>query len=63
MENENKGCIEKNNYLAVIKERSMKMIDDVKWNKMDGNAITDLHLAFTYEVFSSVAEKKIAKEI
>ncbi|KAK9184030.1 hypothetical protein WN943_024375 [Citrus x changshan-huyou] len=36
-----------NNCLAVIEERPMEITDDDKWNEMDGNAIVDLHLAFT----------------
>lgn len=38
-------------------------IIDEKWNKMDGNAITDLHLALTDGMLSSVVEEKIAKGI
>ena len=46
-----------NNCLAVIEERPMEITDDDKWNEMDGNAIVDLHLAFTDGVLSSVVEK------
>ena len=38
-------------------------ITDDKWNEVDGNAISDLHLALADEVLSSVAEKNIEKEI
>ncbi|KAH9668796.1 Integrase catalytic domain-containing protein [Citrus sinensis] len=34
-----------------------------KWNAIEGNVISDLHLALVDGVLSSVAEKKIAKEI
>ncbi|KAH9801106.1 hypothetical protein KPL71_000900 [Citrus sinensis] len=40
----------------------MEITDD-KWNEVDGNAISDLHLALADEVLSSVAEKNTAKEI
>ncbi|KAH9659018.1 hypothetical protein KPL70_023705 [Citrus sinensis] len=40
----------------------MEITDD-KWNEVDGNAISDLHLALADGVLSSVAEKNTAKEI
>ena len=57
-----KAILRKNNCLAVIGERPIEIIDD-KWNEIDGNTISDLHLALVDEVLSSVAEKKTAKEI
>ncbi|KAH9681068.1 hypothetical protein KPL71_026802 [Citrus sinensis] len=40
----------------------MEITDD-KWNEIDGNTISDLHLALANRVLSSVAEKNTAKEI
>ncbi|KAH9751081.1 hypothetical protein KPL71_014143 [Citrus sinensis] len=57
-----KAVLRKNNCLAAIGERPMEINDD-KWNEIDGNAISDLHLALADEVLSSVAEKNIEKEI
>ena len=57
-----KDVLRKNNCLAVIGEMSMEITND-KWNKIDGNAISDLHLALADEVLFSVAEKNTAKEI
>ncbi|KAH9659037.1 Integrase catalytic domain-containing protein [Citrus sinensis] len=57
-----KAVLRKNNCLAAIGERPMEIIDD-KWNEVDGNAISDLHLALADGVLSSVAEKNTAKEI
>ena len=57
-----KAILKKSNCLAVIRERPMEITDD-KWNEIDGNAISDLHLALADAVLSSVAEKKTAKEI
>ena len=53
----------KNNCLAAMRERPTEIIDDDKWNEMDGNAITDLHLTLADGVLSNVAEKKTPKEI
>lgn len=53
----------KNNCLIAIKESPAEMIDEVKWNEMDNNVVTDMHLTLADEVLSSVEEKKIAKEI
>ncbi|KAH9698769.1 hypothetical protein KPL71_024127 [Citrus sinensis] len=57
-----KAVLRKNNCLAAIGERPMEITDD-KWNEIDGNAISDLHLALADGVLSSVAEKNTAKEI
>ena len=54
--------LRKNNCLEAIRERPIEITDD-KWNEMDGNAITDLHLALADGLLSSVADKKIANEI
>ncbi|KAH9670574.1 hypothetical protein KPL70_017033 [Citrus sinensis] len=40
----------------------MEITDD-KWNEIDGNAISDLHLALADGVLSSVAEKNTTNEI
>ncbi|KAH9782975.1 hypothetical protein KPL71_009140 [Citrus sinensis] len=57
-----KAVLRKNNCLAAIGERLMEITDD-KWNEIDGNAISDLHLALADGVLSSVAEKNTVKEI
>ncbi|KAH9671138.1 hypothetical protein KPL70_017236 [Citrus sinensis] len=57
-----KAVLRKNNCLAAIEKRSMEITDD-KWNEIDGNAISDLHLTLADGVLSSVAEKNTAKEI
>ena len=57
-----KVIMRKNNYLTAIGERPMEITDD-KWNKIDDNAISDLHLALANGVLSSVVEKKTVKEI
>ncbi|TXG47928.1 hypothetical protein EZV62_027222 [Acer yangbiense] len=48
---------------TTIGERPTEIIDDGEWNKIDGNAIANLHLAQSDGVLLSVAEKKTAKEI
>ncbi|KAK0593129.1 hypothetical protein LWI29_031498 [Acer saccharum] len=53
----------KDNCLAAISERPTEITDDDEWNKIDGNAVANLHLALADGVLSSVAEKKMAKEI
>ena len=58
-----KVVLRKNNCLAAIGERLMEILDDDKWNDMDDNVITDIHLALTDVVLSSVEEKKTVKEI
>ncbi|KAH9654151.1 hypothetical protein KPL70_027652 [Citrus sinensis] len=57
-----KSVLRKNNCLAAIGERPMEITDD-KWNEIDGNVISDLHLALADGVLSSVAEKNLANEI
>lgn len=57
-----KAVLTKNNCLAAIGEKPMEITND-KWNEIDGNAISDQHLAFADGVLSSVAEKNTAKEI
>ncbi|KAH9651797.1 Integrase catalytic domain-containing protein [Citrus sinensis] len=57
-----KAVLRKNNCLVAIGERPMEITDD-RWNEVDGNAISDLHLALADGVLSSVAEKNTAKEI
>ncbi|KAH9687766.1 hypothetical protein KPL70_014887 [Citrus sinensis] len=57
-----KAVLRKNNCLAAIGERHMEIADD-KWNEIDGNAISDLHLALADGILSSVVEKSTAKEI
>ncbi|KAH9689185.1 hypothetical protein KPL70_015411 [Citrus sinensis] len=57
-----KAILRKNNCLAAIGEKLMEITDD-KWNEIDGNAISDLHLALADGVLSSVAEKNTVKEI
>ena len=52
----------KNNCLVANGERPMEITND-KWNEIDDNVISDLHLALTDGVLSSVAEKNTAKEI
>lgn len=44
-------------------ERGQKEITDAKRNKMDGNAIANLHLTLANAVLSSLEEKKTVKEI
>ena len=57
-----KAVLRKNNCLAAIGEKPMEITDD-KWNEIDGNAISDLHLALTNGVLFNVAKKNTAKEI
>ncbi|KAH9670656.1 hypothetical protein KPL70_017059 [Citrus sinensis] len=57
-----KAVLRKNNCLATIGERPMEITDD-KWNEVDDNAISNLHLALADGVLSSVVEKNTAKEI
>jgi len=49
--------------LAVIGDRLAEIIDNVKWNEMNGNDIANIHLALADELLSSVADKKTDKEI
>nr|GEX49786.1 retrovirus-related Pol polyprotein from transposon TNT 1-94 [Tanacetum cinerariifolium] len=46
-----------------IGERPAEVMDDSKWDEMDGNAFANLHLAVADGVLSSIEEKKSAKEI
>ena len=57
-----RAIVRKNNCLETIGERPTKITDD-KWNEMDDNAITKLHLAFLDRVQSNVAEENIVKGI
>nr|GEW17984.1 hypothetical protein [Tanacetum cinerariifolium] len=58
-----KAIIRKDKCLAAIVERPAEVTDDSKWDEMDENAITNLHLALADGVLSSIEEKKSAKEI
>jgi hypothetical protein len=58
-----KAILRKDNCLAAISERPANFTNDNKWNKMDENAIVNLHLALADGVLSSIEEKKTAKEI
>jgi tyrosine-protein phosphatase YwqE len=57
------AILRKDNCLATIGDGPAEITDNAKWNEMDGNAITNIHIALADEVLSSVAEKKRAKEI
>jgi hypothetical protein len=57
------AILRKDNCLAIIGDGPAEITDNAKWNEMDGNAITNIHIALADEVLSSVAEKKIVKEI
>jgi hypothetical protein len=57
------AILRKDNCLAIIGDGPAEITDNAKWNEMDGNAITNIHIALADEVLSSVAEKKIAEEI
>lgn len=58
-----KVFLKKNNYLTVIGKRPTAIINDIKWNEMNCNAIADLHLALADEVLSIMEKKKTANEI
>ena len=58
-----RAILMKDNCLAAIGERPTEITNDGEWNKIDGNAVANLHLALADGVLSSVAEKKTAKEI
>ncbi|GJX27388.1 retrovirus-related pol polyprotein from transposon TNT 1-94 [Tanacetum coccineum] len=58
-----KAIRRKNKCLAAIGERPAEVMDDSKWDEMDGNAVANLHLALADGVLSSIEEKKSAKEI
>nr|GEY58386.1 Gag-Pol polyprotein [Tanacetum cinerariifolium] len=53
----------KDKCLAVIDERPAEVTDDSKWDEMDTNAITNLHLVLANGVLSSIEEKKTTKDI
>ncbi|GJZ37700.1 hypothetical protein Tco_0583891 [Tanacetum coccineum] len=57
------AILRKDKCLAAIGERSAEVMDDSKWDEMDGNAIANLQLALADGVLSSIEEKKSAKEI
>lgn len=52
--------LRKNNCLETIRERLIQITNNM-WNEIDGNAITDLHLALADRVLSSVVKEKTAK--
>jgi len=58
-----KAVLRKENCLATIRDRPVGITDNAKWNEMDENAITNIHLALADEVLSSVAKKKTTKKI
>ncbi|KAE8696959.1 hypothetical protein F3Y22_tig00110637pilonHSYRG00407 [Hibiscus syriacus] len=58
-----KAILRKNGCLAAISERPVDFTDDNKWIEMDGNAMTNFHLALADEILSSIEEKKTSKEI
>nr|GEY97609.1 Gag-Pol polyprotein [Tanacetum cinerariifolium] len=58
-----KAILTKDKCLAAIDERPGKVMYDSKWDEMDINAITNLHLALENEVLSSIEEKKTTKDI
>nr|GEV07766.1 hypothetical protein [Tanacetum cinerariifolium] len=58
-----KAILRKDKCLAAIGERPAEVMDDSKWDEMDGNTIANLHLALLDGVLSSIEEKKSEKEI
>nr|GEW93318.1 Gag-Pol polyprotein [Tanacetum cinerariifolium] len=56
-----KAILTKDKCLAAIDERPAEVIDDSKWDEMDINAITNLHLALTNGVLSSIEEKRLQR--
>ncbi|GJT52997.1 hypothetical protein Tco_0988051 [Tanacetum coccineum] len=52
-----KAILRKDKCLAAIGERPAKVTDDSKWDKMDGNAIANLHLALADGVLSSIEDE------
>ena len=44
--------------MVTIGEKSMEINDDAKWNEVDSDATTNLHLALANEVLSSVERKR-----
>ena len=57
-----KAILRKDNCLAAIERRPTGITDD-QWKKMDDSAVVNLYFTLVDSVLSSVAEKKIAKEI
>lgn len=57
-----KAILRKDNCLPAIVGRPTGLTDE-KWQEMDDNAISNLHLTLADSVLSSIAEKKTAKEI
>nr|GEW58156.1 Gag-Pol polyprotein [Tanacetum cinerariifolium] len=55
--------LRKDKCLAAIGERPVEVMDDSKWDEIDGNAIANLHLSLADGVLLSIEEKKIAKKI
>ena len=55
------AILRKDNCLATIGDGPAEITNNAKWNEMDGNAITNIHIALAEEVLST--EKKIAEEI
>ena len=53
-----KAILREKNCMVTIGEKSMEITDDAKWNEVDSNATTDLHLALANEVLSSVERKR-----
>jgi len=53
-----KAILRKDNGLAAIGERPVKIITNAKRIEMDDNVIANIYLALADEVLSSVAEKK-----
>nr|GEV43839.1 retrovirus-related Pol polyprotein from transposon TNT 1-94 [Tanacetum cinerariifolium] len=58
-----KAILRKDKCLAAIGERPAEVTDDSKWDEIDENPISNLHLALAAGVLSSIKEKKSAKEI
>ena len=55
-----KVVLRKNNCLAAIGKK-LKEITNDKWNKIESNTISDLHLALVDGVLSSMTEKQNSK--
>ena len=59
-----KAILRKDNCLTVISEWPTDITNDNKWNDIDRNSITNLHLGLAGGIFLITEEKnKIAKEI
>ena len=57
-----KAILRKDNCLPEIEGRPSRLAYD-KWKEMDDNNVAILHLALANSVLSSVAKKRMAKEI